>query len=357
MLIYLVICFSTLLIITHRFPFSRGPDAGPERVLVRVSILRHRRALPFDDNPIPGPVSQSTPKSCEARCAATSGAGLTATSRGRVPDAAPLSRALEFMNSACCLGGEAERNVEIDAVALFEQRGICAVGPWIEELDSHDTTGCVEVDVEGGSELNRALDDHISLIDEKDLENVRLGVVGVKSHPQSLHPHCDDGLARLVNHNHHLRLSNGDSDSPIPSLIVSSRPAGRKFLEQPRFGDARMSSTDPPQAIPSVPSQFHLATLSTWLTTVGARAGRSRAGPPPNRRRSDPACAKFITYLPSPSGPPRTAARGRPQVVPDGGAGGLDVVRKFLTHGRRTAGERSGSATESRGRRQPGVKS
>jgi hypothetical protein len=100
------------------------------------------------------------------------------------------------------------------------------------------------------------------------LENVRLGVVGVKSHPQSLHPHCDDGLARLVNHNRQLRFANGDSDSPIPSLIVSPGPADRKLLQQPRLGHVRMSSTDPPQAIPRVPSQFHFATLSTWLTTV-----------------------------------------------------------------------------------------
>jgi hypothetical protein len=157
--IYLVFCFSTLLIITHRFLFSRGPDAGPEHLLIRVSNWRHRRALPFDDNHIPGPVSRSTPKSCEARCGANSEAGLTATVRGRV-------------------------------------RG---------------------------------------------------------------------------------------------------RHRSRRL---------------------------HHATRDTT----------SRAGPSLHRDRRRRVGDKFITHLPAPSGPPRTAARGRPQVVPGGGAGGLDVVRKFRAH-------------------------
>jgi hypothetical protein len=86
---YLLVLCLTACVIFCRFLISRGTEAGPAHLLIRVnsirvSFWRHRRALPFDDSHMPGPVSQSTPKSCEARCGATSEAGLTATSRGRV---------------------------------------------------------------------------------------------------------------------------------------------------------------------------------------------------------------------------------------------------------------------------------
>jgi hypothetical protein len=142
-----------------------------------VRFFEHRRVLPFDDNRLPGPVSRSTPKSCEARCAATSEAGLTATLRGRVH----------------------------------------------------------------------------------------------KRHRSPRSHHRD-------------------------------------------------------------------------------RATTSGPGPPLHRDRRGRARDTFITHQTAPTGPPRTAACGRPQVVLAGGAGGLDVVRKFLTHGRRTVGERSGPDAVSRAR-------
>ena len=146
-----------------------------------VRFFEHRRALPFDDSHIPGPVSQSTPESCEARCGANSKAGLTATPRGRVH----------------------KRN-------------------WSRGL-RHRT-----------------------------------------------------------------------------------------------------------------------------------RAPADGAAPETGSDRREPARETFITHSPAPSGSPRTATPGCPQMVPAGGAGGLDVVRKFRAHGRPASGEGSGSANESQKRRQRG---
>jgi hypothetical protein len=108
-------------------------------------FIEHRRVLPFDDSHNPGSVSQSNPKSCGARCGAEGRAGLAATERGRVTVATSPMIALGALRFDC-LSGKVEWNLQIDPIALFDQRGVRAVGPWVQELDSHDSAGWVKVD-------------------------------------------------------------------------------------------------------------------------------------------------------------------------------------------------------------------
>jgi len=80
------------------------------------------------------------------------------------------------------LGGEGERDLDLDAVALLDSFGIDPMRRRIEELDAEDPSPRVQVNVQVRPKLLGALDDSVVVIDERNIERVRLCVIGVDSH-------------------------------------------------------------------------------------------------------------------------------------------------------------------------------
>jgi hypothetical protein len=149
----------------------------------------------------------------------------------------------------------------------------------------------------------------------------------------------------LVRFFEHRRASLFD-DNHIPGPVSQSTPESCK---------ARCGANSEAGLTATPRGRVHKRNWSRGLRHR-TRAPADGAAPETGSDRREPARETFITHSPAPSGSPRTATPGRPQVVPAGGAGGLDVVRKFLTHGRRRGGERSGSAAGRGARRRLGAR-